>query len=198
MNKKRITFLILLTLSLSAIPLTLFVVAQPMVLPEYEPVDINSGLAGKADMPVFDPDSSPYDYFGDVSGEAGLGMSTPPVGTVVYDWYVNAISGSPDITLRAVGDFVEVWVQNDLSYPEGDPRNDEPWTWQITDEMAQYLADEFDNTIYATVAGYYGPPADRDGTGTTARTVIPSNLDINIGNRISVYRVYQRDAEYNE
>ncbi len=166
MNKKRITFLILLTLSLSAIPLTLFVVAQPMVLPEYEPVDLQSGLAGKVDMPVFDPDSSPYDYFGSVTNEAGLSTSTPPVGTIVYDWYVGAISGNPDLQLRAVGDFVEVWVQTDLSFPEGDPRNAEPWTWMITDEMVQYLADEFDNAIYASVAGYFGAPLDRDGTGT--------------------------------
>lgn len=167
MNKKKITLLILVTLALGSFPLALFIAAEPtFVIPDYEPVDWQSGLGGEVDLPKFDPDSSPYDYFGAASGDSGLATATPPVGTTVYDWYVNAISGNPDLTLRAIGDFVEVWVQNDLSFPEGDPRNDEPWTWMLTDEMAQYLADEFDNTIYAIDTGYFGAPVDRDGTGT--------------------------------
>lgn len=167
MNKNKISLLVIATLAFSALPLTLFVIAKPaFVIPDYEPVDWQSGPDGEAMLPKFDIDSSPYDYMGEASGDSGLAIATPPVGTTVYDWYVNAISGNPDLTLRAIGDYVEVWVQNDLSFPEDDPRNDDPWRWQITDEMAQYLADEFDNTIYDTVAGYYGAPADRDGTGT--------------------------------
>ncbi|MFX0075794.1 MAG: hypothetical protein ACFE96_10155, partial [Candidatus Hermodarchaeota archaeon] len=163
MNRKRISILILVTLALTALPLALFIGAEDVfVLPEYEAVTLESGLAGKTDMPIFEGG----DLYSAPATAGGLHSSTPPVGTIVYDWYVNAISGSPDLQLRAIGDFVEVWVQMDLSFPEGDPRNDEPWMWMITDEMAQYLADEFDNTIYASVAGYYGPPADRDGTGT--------------------------------
>ncbi|MFX0010387.1 MAG: hypothetical protein ACFE9R_08745, partial [Candidatus Hermodarchaeota archaeon] len=165
MNRKRISIIILVSLALSTIPLTLFVVATPdseFVIPDYQAVTLESGLAGKTDMPIFEGG----DFYSAPSAAGGLHSSTPPVGTIVYDWYVNAISGSPDLQLRAVGEFVEVWVQMDLSFPEGDPRNDSPWLWTITDEMAQYLADEFDNTIYARVAGYYGAPADRDGTGT--------------------------------
>jgi hypothetical protein len=168
MRKTRITILILVTLALSAFPLALFIVAEPaFVLPDYEPVSIESGLAGKTEMPLI----TDADFYDAPSGAGGLHTSTPPVGTTVWDWYVRAISGGaasgdPRLTLRAIGDFVEVWVQNDLSFPEGDPRNDSPWLWQITDGMAQYLADEFDETIYARVAGYYGDPADRDGTDT--------------------------------
>jgi len=163
MNKKRISILLLVTLALSAFPFALFVIAEPtFVIPDYEPVSLESGLAGKTMMPEIGMD----DFYGATPSGSGLHTSTPPVGTTVYDWYVNAISGNPDLTLRAVGDFVEIWVQNDLSFPEGDPRNDEPWKWMITDEMAEYLAYEFDNTIYAAVAGYFGAPADRDGTGT--------------------------------
>lgn len=165
MNKKRITLIIISSFILSILPLGLmtFTVAEnATVLPEYEPVDWQSGLAGDVVMPEIDPAAAFEPYMGD----GGLGLSTPPVGTIVYDWYVGAISGNPDMQLRAIGDFVEVWVQMDLSFPEGDPRNDDPWRWQITDEMAQYLADEFDNTIYARDAGYFGDPADRDGTGT--------------------------------
>ncbi|NVM36282.1 MAG: immune inhibitor A [Candidatus Lokiarchaeota archaeon] len=165
MRKIRIALLITLFIGLGTIPLGIIgaVFAKTeFVTPNYEPVDWQSGLAGDVEMPVFDPEVD-YSYY---SAESGLAMATPPVGTMVYDWYVNAISGSPWMTLRAIGDFVEVWVQDDLSFPAGDPRNAEPWRWQITDDMAEYLADEFDNTIYATLAGYYGAPFDRDGTGT--------------------------------
>ena len=76
------------------------------------------------------------------------------------------MSGSPWMTLRGVGDFVEVWIQDDLSFPAGDPRNDDPTNTMITDEMVEYLMEEFDNTIYAIDTEYFGTPFDRDGTGT--------------------------------
>lgn len=170
MNKKRITILLLVTLALSVFPLALFVVAEPaFVIPDYEPVDWRSGLAGEAVMPELDPNYVPSDYFGSSSGESGLKLATPSVGTTVYDWYIDALTGyggTPWLTLRGVGDFVEVWVQDDLSFPFGDERNDDPDLWTITDDMVDYLIYEFDNTIYSRLAGYYGAPTDRDGTFT--------------------------------
>jgi len=163
MNKNKISLLVIVTLAFSALPLTLFVIAKPaFVIPDYEPVDWQSGLAGEVNMLVFDPD----DYFGATSEESGLAMATPTVGTTVYDWYIGAMSGSPWMTLRGVGDFVEVWIQDDLSFPAGDPRNDDPTNTMITDEMIDYLIEEFDDTIYAIDTGYFGTPFDRDGTGT--------------------------------
>lgn len=165
MKKIRISILVALFIILGALTLGFFgnvFTENPIVLPDYEPIDWKSGLAGNVQLPRFDPDVVPAYY----SAESSLGMATPPVGTVVYDWYVGAISGSPWMTLRGIGDFVELWVQNDLSFPAGDPRNDEPWRWQITDDMVDYLVDEFDDTIYAIDTGYFGTPFDRDGTGT--------------------------------
>jgi len=160
---KTTTILILAILSLSSIPLALFVIAEPaFVIPEYEAVSLDSGLAGKTEIPVF----SGGDFYGASPSGSGLHTSTPPVGTTVYDWYVNAISGNPDLNLRGIGDFIEVWVQDDLSFPTGDPRNADPDKWQITDDMVNYIIEEFDDTIYAIVAGYYGAPDDRDGTNT--------------------------------
>lgn len=157
MNKKKTAILVIATLALTGIPLALFIGAESeFVLPEYQAVTLESGLAGKADLPVIEAG----DFQGAPSGAGGLHASTPTVGTTVYDWYAG------DLTLRAIGEFVEVWVAEDLAFPDGDPRNDSPWLWMITDEMAEYLAEQFDLNIYANVAGYYGPPADRDGTGT--------------------------------
>ena len=167
MRKTRITLLIILALGFSALPLSLFVIAEPIfVIPDYEAVDWQSGLAGDVNLPAFDPDTVSSEYFGTPSGESKLRMATPSVGTMVYDWYVSLLTENPYMTLRAVGDFVEVWVQNDLSFPTGDPRNDDTDLYEVTDDMAEYLANEFDNNIYATLAGYFGSPDDRDGTGT--------------------------------
>jgi hypothetical protein len=163
MNRKRISILLLVTFALTAIPLALFIGAEEVfVLPDYEAVSIDSGLAGKTEMPLIMGD----ELYGAPSGAGGLHASTPTVGTTVFDWYLGAATGNPYMTLMAMGDFVEVWVSDDLSFPDGDPRNLTPWLWEITPEMAQYIVDEFDNTIYANVAGYFGAPADRDGTGT--------------------------------
>jgi hypothetical protein len=157
------SILLLVTLALTAIPLTLFVVSEAeFVIPEYRAVYLDSGLAGKTEMPEITAD----ELFSAPSGAGGLHSSTPAVGTTVFDWYLGAATNSPYMTLMAIGEFVEVWVSDDLSFPDGDPRNDSPWLWQITQEMADYIAEQFDANIYANVAGYYGPPADRDGTGT--------------------------------
>ncbi|MFQ5819263.1 MAG: hypothetical protein ACE5I5_04685 [Candidatus Heimdallarchaeota archaeon] len=130
--------------------------------PNYVGVDWQSGLAGNIEMPKITGKGK-----GPKSANT-QSESTPPVGTWVYDWYVGAVSGNPYIQLRAVVGNAEVWVANDdaLMFPEGDPRNDDPLNWQVTDEMAQYMAEEFNSAIYPSVASTFGAPLDRDGTGT--------------------------------
>ncbi len=58
-------------------------------------------------------------------------------------------------TLRAVGTYGEVWVANDLSFPEGDPRNE---MIEITDDQVQYLLNEFDNNMYPKEVEFFGEP----------------------------------------
>ena len=156
---------ILAIITAFALLASIILVAVPtsgmLVIPDYEPVDWQSGLAGKVEMPTLE------DAKGGVMSSEQL-ESTPPVGTWVYDWYVGAISDNPWIQLRAVVGNAEVWVANDdaLMFLPGDPRNDDPLNWQITDEMAQYIAEEFDSVIYPTDTYYFGAPSDRDGTDT--------------------------------
>ncbi len=127
--------------------------------PDYEPVDWQSGLAGELAMPEFSGTEGEYQ-------DAYQFASTPPVNTTVWDWYLNAISGNPYMTLRALSGNVEIWVQDDLSFLPGDPRNDDPYNLMISDEMCQYFADEFNNVIYPTTTTYFGMSQDRDGTNT--------------------------------
>jgi len=130
--------------------------------PDYEAVDWQSGLAGKQTMPTIE--ESLFQTGSDQSVESL--SSTPPVGTTVYDWYINAISGEPWITLRALSGNVEIWVQDNLLFPPGDPRNADPYNLAISDDMVQHLADEFNSVMYPTDTTFFGTPEDRDGTNT--------------------------------
>jgi immune inhibitor A len=151
-----ITLVLLSSIFLIAVPIN----ASEPIYPDYEPVDWQSGLAGQVQMPTMDASG----------GEMSVGpdLSTPPVGTWVYDWYIGAISGNPALQLRKVLGNVEVWVANEdaLKFPAGDPRNDDPKNWNVTEEMVDYIAEEFNSVIYPTDVTYFGAPLDRDGTGT--------------------------------
>jgi Immune inhibitor A peptidase M6 len=65
-------------------------------------------------------------------------------------------------TLRAVGQHIEVWVANDLSFPAGDCRNDQRVV--VTDEQARYLADQFDTRMYPRESEAFSVPPSRDGS----------------------------------
>jgi len=56
----------------------------------------------------------------------------------------------------------ELWVQADLSYPVGDPRD----TPVVTCEQAAYLLSEFDNNMYPTETAFFGTPNLLDGANS--------------------------------
>ncbi|MFX1501024.1 MAG: hypothetical protein ACFFDH_08690 [Promethearchaeota archaeon] len=161
MRKKIIGLLIVFSFLNIAIFSSLILLAKssPDALPEYIPVDINSGLAGKIENPSLSGDLGSYGGYYDFE-------DTPPVGTTVTDWYLEALTGDPSMTLRWVEGNVEIWVQDDLSFPAGDPRNDDPYNLMVSDAMIEYLADEFNDNIYPKDTEFFGIPFDRDGTDT--------------------------------
>jgi hypothetical protein len=63
-------------------------------------------------------------------------------------------------TLRSVGEHVEIWVANDLSFPEGDPRP----TPVVTQEQVDKLRDEFEKNIYPKATDFFGFPDRHDGS----------------------------------
>lgn len=140
--------------------------AASFTLPDYEPVDWKTGWAGEVEMPIPEETSSltTVESFD----------TTPPVGTVVWDWYLWRISrndyGGPKawMTLRAQVGNVEVWIQDDLRFPFNatydDPRNADTTNYQITDEMVLFIAQVFDSVIYPIDTTYFGMPYDRDGS----------------------------------
>ena len=64
--------------------------------------------------------------------------------------------------LVAETDSSELWVQADLSYPEGDPRN----PVSVTCEQAAYLLEEFDDNMYPTETDFFGTPDLHNGSNS--------------------------------
>lgn len=107
---------------------------------------------------------------GDVDVEAGMAAAA---GTPYYDCIIDAgvwlsldnVAGAYFFDLFylvAETDGSELWVQADLSYPEGDPR-EQP---MVTCEQAAYLLDEFDNNMYPVETDFFGAPNFHDGTNS--------------------------------
>lgn len=71
-------------------------------------------------------------------------------------------------TLRSVGDNVEIWVANDLAFPEGDPRPPHV----VTQEQVDKLRDEFDSNIYPTATDFFGLPDELDGSNATVPKMV--------------------------
>lgn len=98
---------------------------------------------------------------------AAADETTPPVGTV-REWIAlddyNGTLYYKEYTLRGVGEHIEVWVANDLAFPEGDCRTQIPNSTTITDEQVQRLITEFDTNMYPTETAAFSTPPDRDGT----------------------------------
>ncbi|MGE5677629.1 MAG: peptidase M6 [Pseudomonadota bacterium] len=63
-------------------------------------------------------------------------------------------------TLRSIGENVEVWVADDLSFPVGDTRP----AHIVTQEQVDKLRDEFESNIYPKATAFFGTPEYHDGS----------------------------------
>ncbi|MBT0770128.1 immune inhibitor A [Kineosporia sp. J2-2] len=93
---------------------------------------------------------------------------TPEVGTV-RQWIASDDTTGyyrKDYTLRGVGDHIEVWVANDLAFPEGDCRNAVEGSTTVTDAQVTELVEQFDTTMYPTETAAFSTPPDRDGSNS--------------------------------
>lgn len=93
--------------------------------------------------------------------------ATPEVGTV-RQWLglddYNGILYRKDYTLRGVGDKIEVWVANDIAFPEGDCRRQIPTSTVVTDAQVNDLVNEFDTNMFPKETATFSTPPDRDGS----------------------------------
>nr|WP_296065932.1 immune inhibitor A domain-containing protein [uncultured Actinoplanes sp.] len=88
---------------------------------------------------------------------------TPAIGTV-REWLgLDDTSGKyyrKKFTLRAVGRHIEVWVAQDLAFPDKDCRQD---AVTVTDAQIGQLVSEFDTVIYPKETAAFSVPPNRDG-----------------------------------
>ncbi|HET7009752.1 MAG TPA: choice-of-anchor J domain-containing protein [Anaerolineales bacterium] len=93
-------------------------------------------------------------------------------------WLIlNNVTGQYQLsTFRLVAESsqTQIWVQNNLAWPAGDPRA----TPQIFCEQAEYMLGEFDSNIYPTEIDFFGPPDFHDGTGALLPSLVPPSLGI--------------------
>ncbi|MFX1402094.1 MAG: hypothetical protein ACFE8V_12705, partial [Promethearchaeota archaeon] len=122
--------------------------------PEYQPIDIGYDIRN-SDLPLKMSDLFLENSFSTAATEADIGTQRLYVSINYYYGYYFTTW----MELMAVGEEAEIWVQTDLSWPEGDPRP----TPVITSEQCEYLADEFDSVIYPLTTSYFGMPDYKEG-----------------------------------
>jgi len=164
--KKIKSFSIILMMLLSALSVAFIPSSTGSVateLPDYEPMDYGPKIRN-ADYEINGeiPLTSEIYSSSSSSGPRSAGVK----GEVKLFLYLDDYYGYYDFAAfecRAVGIVAEVWVQLDLSYPEGDPR-EYP---NVTDTQVNYLLDEFDYNIYPIDTQYFGTPNSHNGSAAT-------------------------------
>lgn len=84
--------------------------------------------------------------------------------TFTYDggtkYFLNRDLAFKEFTLRSVGENVEIWVANDLSFPDDRPAH------VVTQEQVDKLREEFDSNIYPKATEFFGTPDMLDGSNS--------------------------------
>jgi hypothetical protein len=72
--------------------------------------------------------------------------------------FLNRDLAFKEFTLRSVGENIEIWVAEDLSFPDDRPAH------VVTQEQVDKLRDEFDSNIYPKATTFFGTPDVLDGS----------------------------------
>lgn len=159
-RRRVFTVLVSLAMTVALLPSAGVVAKQP--LPNYRPVAAPSWVTNPTpDFSHLDT-TVPAGSAGQASEGAG-GSPTYSEGDSVIGLSLNNVSGSyfaTYFTVRAIGEHIEVWVQQNPNFPTDDPRN----PVEVTDEEIAYLVNEFDTNIYPKESEFWREPAHRDGT----------------------------------
>ena len=110
-------------------------------------------------------------------------------------YYVNGdgLTDYIEFEKRGEGTLVEVWVATDLSFPAGDPRNDDPDKITIYDSQVSYIIGQYETVIYPTESEYFGIPAFHDGSNSLAG--LPCHFD-DVDGKLMIMVWNMVDASY--
>ena len=132
--------------------------------------DIKVKKPKKQDLPAAVPAESA------AAVAAAAAEESPPIGTVKIWPTINILTGGVSLstfTLQGVGDKIEIWVANNLTFPAGDCRNDGVRN-VITPAQVCYFVDQFDGNIEPKMSSAFSSPPSRDGTGALLEQLAPS------------------------
>jgi len=79
--------------------------------------------------------------------------------------------------LMYIGTSVEIWVQVNIKFPTGDPRNgpgNNPGPTRPTTAMCQYYAEQFDDNILPEETEFFGAPLFHDGANAQTPIYYPT------------------------
>ncbi len=126
------------------------------VLIDYLPIDVGPTLRN-TELPVR-ASSSQKDFINLLqSSQETYYKVGDHVEWLVLDDYTGDVFPS-SFELKAIGNVAEVWLQDDLSYPDN---RDDPI---ITDAQLEYFLDEFEDQIFPICVDYFGIPNFHDGS----------------------------------
>lgn len=148
----------------------------------------------KRDFPVEVPARSKADR------DAAAAETSPPLGTQKIWPVIDFMAGdaAPEsFTLRAVGERIEVWVADDLSFPAGDCRNDGVRN-AVTEEQARHMAKQFDRTIFPKMSAAFGVAPARSGENAFLEQIgaFPPGYFAGDGNKVVTLVANFRDPNY--
>lgn len=109
-------------------------------------------------------------------------------------YFLNYELSFKQFTLRSVGEHVEIWVADDLSFPTGDPRP----AHVVTQAQVDQLRDEFDNNIYKVDTEFFGVPDSHDGSNSLLEAwgYVPTGYYSGDGDKIIMLVDNIRDENY--
>ena len=96
--------------------------------------------------------------------------------------------------LMGTGPLTQLWVQQNLAFPVGDPRA----TPVITCDQVTYMIGEFETTMYPIETSFFGMPAPHDGTNAYLPSLLglPADYYFDEAGRQIVLVSNIRDANY--
>ncbi|RWZ58912.1 peptidase M6 [Halobacillus fulvus] len=102
--------------------------------------------------------------------------------------------GFKEFTLRSVGENVEVWVANDLSFP------DDRAPHVVTQEQVDKLTKEFDDNMYPVATDFFGKPDTMDGTNALLEDlgIVPEGYYSGDGDKVIMLVDNIKDEGYYE
>jgi hypothetical protein len=139
-----------------------------IILPQGSEAARSKTIIANPEPMLFSPDKYSWAktsaYFdaileGSSAGEKTQAMDLgDALGTVKSYYISNDYTGDyepTNMTLRGEGLHCEVWVQENSSYPWGDPRNALTSQYTLSDEQVDYIIEQFDEVIYPTETAFF-------------------------------------------